>query len=142
MAHRQGYGQNFAAQGQAANLWSGAVSPSNQGGLASSLLGAVPGGTNMERLAVIAKVLGNTMQASQLQNMNFQAANSALQMQHNMAQQQGGLAGMASVPNALGAGLLGNSPAGLVGNHDIELACAGRSDQQSWRFTAFLYLIA
>ncbi|XP_078685589.1 uncharacterized protein LOC144918582 isoform X4 [Branchiostoma floridae x Branchiostoma belcheri] len=130
MAHRQGYGQNFAAQGQAANLWSGAVSPSNQGGLASSLLGAVPGGTNMERLAVIAKVLGNTMQASQLQNMNFQAANSALQMQRNMAQQQGGLAGMASVPNALGAGLLGNSPAGLVGNQSANVLANANFQQQ------------
>ncbi|XP_066294780.1 zinc finger protein on ecdysone puffs-like isoform X2 [Branchiostoma lanceolatum] len=131
MAHRQGYGQNFA-QGQGANqrLWSGAVSPNSQGGIASSLLGAVPGGTSMERLAVIAKVLGNTMQANQLQNMNFQAASSALQMQRNMAQQQGGIAGMASVPNALGAGLLGNSPAGLVGNQSANVLASANFQQQ------------
>ncbi|XP_035683723.1 RNA-binding protein 20-like isoform X2 [Branchiostoma floridae] len=131
MAHRQGYGQNFA-QGQAANqrLWSGAVSPNGQGGIASSLLGAVPGGTSMEQLAVIAKVLGNTMQASQLQNINFQAASSALQMQRNMAQQQGGLAGLASVPNALGAGLLGNGPAGLVGNQSASVLANANFQQQ------------
>ncbi|XP_078605892.1 uncharacterized protein LOC144878792 isoform X2 [Branchiostoma floridae x Branchiostoma japonicum] len=131
MAHRQGYGQNFA-QGQGANqrLWSGAVSPNGQGGIASSLLGAVPGGTSMEQLAVIAKVLGNTMQASQLQNINFQAASSALQMQRNMAQQQGGLAGLASVPNALGAGLLGNGPAGLVGNQSASVLANANFQQQ------------